>query len=147
MAKIGVIHGPNLNLLGARETSVYGTETLDEINARIAKGAGSDHEVRFFQSNSEGGIVDKLHEWRPWADGIVLNPGAYTHTSVAIRDAIAALALPVVETHLSNIHAREEFRKRSLLAPVCLGQISGFGPLSYLLALEALLDAIAEDNP
>ena len=142
MAKIGVIHGPNLNLLGTRETSVYGTMNLDEIDARITAKAGNEHEIRSFQSNSEGAIVDKFHEWQTWADGIIINPGAYTHTSVAIRDAIAAVSLPVVETHLSNIHAREEFRKTSLLAPVCLGQISGFGHFSYLLALEALLNAI-----
>ena len=139
MARIGVIHGPNLNLLGTREVTIYGSTTLDEINRDIAMTAGAAHEVKAFQSNSEGALVDKLHEWRSWADGIIINPGAYTHTSVALRDAIAAVGLPVVETHLSNIHAREEFRKTSLLAPVCLGQISGFGALSYRLALEALL--------
>jgi 3-dehydroquinate dehydratase-2 len=139
MTRIGVIHGPNLNLLGTREVSIYGSTTLDEINRDIAMTAGAAHEVKAFQSNSEGALVDKLHEWRSWADGIIINPGAYTHTSVALRDAIAAVGLPVVETHLSNIHAREEFRKTSLLAPVCLGQISGFGALSYRLALEALL--------
>ena len=111
MAKIGVIHGPNLNLLGTRETSVYGTKTLDEINGDLVRDAGSDHEVETFQSNAEGAIVDKFHEWRTWADGIIINPGDYTHTSVAIRDAIAGIDIPVVEAHLSNIHAREEFRK------------------------------------
>ena len=139
MARIGVIHGPNLNLLGTREVSIYGSTTLEEINRDIAMTAGASHEVEAFQSNSEGALVDQLHEWRSWADGIIINPGAYTHTSVALRDAIAAVGLPVVETHLSNIHAREEFRKTSLLAPVCLGQISGFGALSYRLALDALL--------
>ncbi len=143
MAKIGVIHGPNLNLLGTREVSIYGAATLDEINRDLAAAAGEAHEVKAFQSNSEGAIVDRFHEWRGWADGIIINPGAYTHTSVAIRDAIAAVALPVVECHLSNIHAREEFRKTSLLAPVCLGQISGFGALSYRLALTALLDCLS----
>ena len=142
MARIGIIHGPNLNLLGTRETGVYGTKTLDEINQDLVRQAGSDNEVSTYQSNSEGAIVDKFHEWQTWADGIIINPGAYTHTSVAIRDAIAAVSLPVVEAHLSNIHAREEFRKTSLLAPVCLGQISGFGPTSYRLALQALLDHI-----
>jgi 3-dehydroquinate dehydratase II len=143
MANIGVIHGPNLNLLGIRETSVYGTKSLDQIDRDIIRAAGEAHEIRSFQSNGEGAIVEKLHEWREWADGIILNPGGYTHTSVAIRDAIAAIELPVVECHLSNVHAREEFRKTSLTAPVCLGQISGFGPTSYLLALQALLSHLS----
>ena len=146
MAKIGVIHGPNLNLLGTREVSIYGSATLEEINRDIATAAGASHEVKAFQSNSEGAIVDKFHKWRDWADGIIINPGAYTHTSVAIRDAISAMAIPVVEAHLSNIHAREEFRKTSLLAPVCLGQISGFGALSYRLALEALLSYLQAET-
>ncbi len=143
MAHIGVIHGPNLNLLGIRETSVYGTKTLDQIDQDIIRAAGKSREIRTFQSNGEGAIVEKLHEWREWAEGIIINPGAYTHTSVAIRDAISAIDLPVVECHLSNIHAREEFRKTSLTAPVCLGQISGFGSTSYLLALQALLDHLS----
>lgn len=146
MARIGVIHGPNLNLLGSREVSVYGATTLDEIDQSLVAAAGDAHEVRFFQSNSEGAIVDKLHEWRDWADGVIMNPGAYTHTSVAIRDAVSAVALPVVEVHLSHIHAREEFRKTSLIAPVCAGQISGFGPDSYLLGLRALTDHLARQR-
>ena len=139
MANIGVMHGPNLNLLGLREPEVYGTTTLDDINQSIIDAAGPEHTVRTFQSNSEGGLIDQLHAWREWADGVIFNPGGYTHTSVAIRDAISAVALPVVETHLSNIHARESFRHTSLIAPVCIGQISGFGAHSYLLALGGLL--------
>lgn len=142
MANIGVIHGPNLNLLGTREVSIYGSKSLDDIDKDLAEAAGDTHEVRTFQSNSEGAIVDQLHEWREWADGVIINPGAYTHTSVAIRDAIAAVSLPVVEAHLSNIHAREAFRKTSLLAPVCVGQISGFGAFSYRLALDAILNTL-----
>ena len=145
MSNIGVIHGPNLNLLGVREPSVYGTVTLTDIDRQIAEAAGPGHSVRTFQSNSEGALVDKLHEWREWADGIILNPGAYTHTSVALRDAIAAVGLPVVETHLSNIHAREEFRHTSLTAPVCLGQICGFGANSYLIALQGLLGVLSRE--
>jgi 3-dehydroquinate dehydratase II len=144
MANIGVIHGPNLNLLGLREPEVYGTITLDEINRRLIETAGDDHTVRTFQSNSEGAIIDRLHGWRAWADGVIINPGAYTHTSVAIRDAIAGTGLKVVETHLTNIHAREPFRHVSLLAPVCIGQIAGFGPESYQLALQALLFLLQE---
>jgi 3-dehydroquinate dehydratase-2 len=138
MAKIGVIHGPNLNLLGTREPGVYGDVTLEEIDRRIAAAAG-EAEVRCFQSNVEGEIVDELQAMGGWADGIIINAAAYTHTSVAIRDAIAAIAPPVVEVHLSNVHAREEFRHTSLISPVCLGVIAGFGWQSYLLGLEALL--------
>ncbi len=141
MAQIGVIHGPNLNLLGLREPAIYGTCTLAEIDESI-KAAAKGHSVETFQSNSEGAIIEKLHEWREWADGVIINPGAYTHTSVAIRDAIKGTGLKVVETHLSNIHARESFRHTSLLAPVCIGQISGFGAASYLLALQGILQYI-----
>ncbi len=138
--KILLLHGPNLNLLGTREPEVYGKMTLEAINdAAMAHAALRQVELRAEQSNHEGALIDILHVARNWADGVVFNPGAYTHTSVALRDAISAIELPVVEIHLSNIHAREPFRHTSLLAPVCLGQISGFGWRGYLLAIDALL--------
>jgi len=139
--KILIINGPNLNLLGTREPGVYGTETLDNINKLIAKEAdklGVDCE--FFHSNSEGGIIDRLHN--SGANGIILNAGAYTHYSYAIRDAIASIMIPVIETHLSNTAAREEFRKTSVIAPVCRGSIIGFGSYSYILALYALKELL-----
>lgn len=138
--KIGVINGPNLNMLGTRETDVYGGETLEEILERLAERAaqlGVDMET--FQSNSEGDIVSRIQSCRGTIDGIIINPAAYTHTSVAVRDAVAASEVPCVEVHLSNIYAREEFRSTSLIAPVCMGQICGLGGQGYILALDGLV--------
>jgi 3-dehydroquinate dehydratase-2 len=145
MVAVLVIHGPNLNLLGEREPDVYGNITLSEINQRLVQ-AGDELglDVKTFQSNHEGALIDALQEARQWAQGIVFNPGGYTHTSVALRDAIVAIRLPVVEVHLSNIFAREEFRRQSLISPVCAGVISGFGWRSYLLALRAIADLTKE---
>lgn len=139
MRKILVIHGPNLNLLGKREPEIYGRFTLSEINKKLARKAKElKVQVDFFQSNSEGEIVDIIGNASKKYSGIIINPAAYTHTSVAIRDAISASGLPVIEVHLSNIYKREEFRQKSLIAGVVVGQISGFGPKSYELALEAI---------
>lgn len=139
MKKILVIHGPNLNLLGEREPGVYGTDTFESINNEIVSHA-LEYKIHcdVFQSNHEGEMIDELHLARKKYDGVVLNAGAYTHYSYAIRDAIAAIKIPVIEVHLSNIHARDEFRSRSVIAPVCVGQISGFGKNSYMLAVDAL---------
>ena len=139
-AKILVLHGPNLNLLGTREPGVYGHTTLAGINQALTELAGElSVELRTLQSNSEGALVDAIQGALEDCQGILINPAAYTHTSVAIRDAIAATALPAVEVHLSNVHAREPFRSHSYIAPVAVGQISGFGPDSYLLGLRALV--------
>lgn len=141
MTEILVLHGPNLNLLGAREPELYGYETLEDIDAALTGFAASRQaSLRILQSNHEGQLLDAIHDARHWASGILINPGAFTHYSIALRDAISAISLPCVEVHLSNIHAREPFRHTSVLAPVCLGQIVGFGWRSYLLGLRALLD-------
>ncbi|MBJ6749632.1 type II 3-dehydroquinate dehydratase [Geomonas anaerohicana] len=138
-AKILVLHGPNLNLLGVREPGVYGTTTLEGINQALRELAVElSLELDIVQSNSEGALVDAIQGAMGTCQGILINPAAYTHTSVAIRDAIAATALPAVEVHLSNVHAREPFRSHSFIAPVAVGQICGFGPDSYLLGLRAL---------
>ncbi|AEV68012.1 type II 3-dehydroquinate dehydratase [Acetivibrio clariflavus] len=138
MKKILIINGPNLNLLGTREKEVYGTETLDDIAKKVAEEAAKlNVNIEFFQSNHEGDIIDKIHAARGNTDAIIINPGAYTHYSIAIRDAIKAVEIPTIEIHLSNIHAREEFRSHSVIAPVCVGQICGFGSNSYILGLNA----------
>lgn len=140
MKKVKIINGPNINLTGLREPSVYGSETLRDINAMIEeKGAEMGFQCDFFQSNSEGELINEIHSVLLGGyDGCVINAGAYTHYSYAIRDAIAATGKPFVEVHMSNIHAREEFRHTSVIAPVCVGQIAGFGKNSYVLALRAL---------
>ncbi len=135
-----LLNGPNLNLLGSREPEVYGSDTLDDIVAGLREYAtGMDVRLIDFQSNIEGELVDRLHEARGEVDGVVFNPGAFTHYSVALRDAVSATELPCVETHLSNTLAREEFRHTSMIAPVCIGIVAGFGPASYRIALDALL--------
>jgi 3-dehydroquinate dehydratase-2 len=135
-----VIHGPNLNLLGKREPAIYGRLTLKQIDQRLqAHASEAGYELKTFQSNGEGALIDAIHDAADWADGIIINAGAYTHTSIALRDAISSVSLPTIEVHLSNVHAREPFRHKSLIAPVCLGAIAGFGWRSYLLGLDGLL--------
>ncbi|MGD8403384.1 MAG: type II 3-dehydroquinate dehydratase [Anaerolineales bacterium] len=139
--KILVLHGPNLNLLGTREPEVYGSMTMGEIDARLTERARElGAEVTCKQSNHEGALIDALQDAREWADGVIFNPGGYTHTSVALRDAITAIGIPVVEVHLSNVYAREEFRHNALLSAVCTGKITGFGWKSYMLGLNALIE-------
>lgn len=142
--KILVLHGPNLNLLGTREPEVYGRDTLDDINGRLrAIAVNEKSELRIAQSNHEGALIDELHKAKADRfDGVLINPGALTHYSYALRDAIAAIELPTVEVHLSNVHKREEFRHRSVLAAVCLGQVLGFGAKSYELGLDGLIEKL-----
>jgi len=141
MKKILVIHGPNLNLLGEREPGIYGNENIESLNAEIIRRANMKNmECEVFQSNHEGEIIDRLHEARKNFDGVIINAGAYTHYSYAIRDAIAGIKIPVIEVHISNINSREEFRSKSVIAPVCRGSICGFGFLSYYLAVEAMAE-------
>lgn len=141
--QILIIHGPNLNLLGTREPKIYGKTSLTEINKSLLKLADKKKmRLKIVQSNHEGEIVDLIGKSKGKYSAIIINPAAYTHTSVAIRDAILAAAIPTIEVHLSNIYSREEFRQHSLIAPVCIGQISGFGSTSYLLALQAATDLI-----
>jgi 3-dehydroquinate dehydratase II len=148
MLKILLMHGPNLNLLGWREPGIYGTVGFDEINARMKRVAEENGvELRVFQSNSEGALVDAIHDARNWADGIVINPGAYAHYSIAIRDALSAVKLPTIEVHLSNVHAREEFRHKLVLSPVCVAVICGLGWRSYLHGLLALIEILKDRAP
>jgi len=143
--KIVVIQGPNLNMLGHREQAVYGAMKLEEIHSQMEAVAKQNSiEIEFFQSNLEGEIVDKIQECLGDADGIIINPAAYTHTSIAIRDAISAVSLPAIEVHISNIYRREEFRQKSMTAPVCTGQISGFGPFGYHLAMISMMQMLSE---
>ncbi len=147
MIKILVLHGPNLNLLGKREPGVYGVTTLADIEQMLAQTAQSvEVQLEFLQSNHEGALVDAIHSAMDRCQGILINPGAYTHTSVAIRDAVAGVNLPTVEVHLSNIHRREAFRQHSYIAPVAIGQISGFGAESYRLGLQALVSYLKQTN-
>jgi len=145
--RIALIHGPNLNMLGIRDPDIYGKDTFDSLNKRLeghAKSLGC--EIRIYQSNSEGAIIDFIQDAMSWAEAIVINPGAYTHYSYAIRDAVADSRLPTIEVHLSNVHAREDFRRHSVISPVSTGQIVGFGPHSYLLAIEAAKTLVEQSH-
>ncbi len=148
MRKIVVIHGPNLNFLGIRETSIYGKDNFNTLNQTILERGRQLHlTIDIFQSNHEGILIDTLQQcFKDQVDGIIINPGAFTHYSYALRDAIASISIPTIEVHISNIHTREEFRHHSVTAPVCIGQISGFGTNSYLLALEAFSMRYTEEE-
>jgi 3-dehydroquinate dehydratase-2 len=145
MMKFLILHGPNLNLLGTREPEIYGSMMLEDINTKlIGLGKEFDAELKCVQSNHEGVLIDALHDARGWASGVVFNPGGYTHTSIALRDAVIASDVPVVEVHLSNVYAREEFRQSSMISAVCVGKIVGFGWRSYELGLRALVAVIQD---
>jgi len=146
MINILVLHGPNLNMLGEREPEIYGSQSLNELDSWLLKMCEEmGIKLRTQQSNHEGELIDAIQEARKWADGIVFNPGGYTHTSVALRDAIAGIGIPVIEVHLSNVDSRESFRRKSLISPVCLGKISGFGWRSYSLALLGIRDFVSDN--
>lgn len=139
VVKVLVLHGPNINLTGFREPDFYGKKTLEEIDEEIrTEAARHTIEVRILQSNSEGVLIDTIQEHRRWADAIIINPGALTHYSIGLRDALTSVRMPVIEVHMSNVHAREEFRRQSVISPVTVGQIVGFGSMGYLLALQAV---------
>ena len=143
--RVLVVHGTNLNTIGTREHDVYGSLTVDDINEELGKVAsGANAELEFFQSNHEGALIDRIQEARSWADGVLINPAGLTHTSIALRDALVATELPVVEVHLSNVHTRETFRHHSYVSGVALGVIAGFGASSYRLGLQALLESLSE---
>ena len=143
--KILILHGPNLNLLGTREPEIYGSMTLENINQKMIElGKEFGAEVKCLQSNHEGVLIDALQDARTWANGVVFNPGGYTHTSIALRDAISAIGIPVVEAHLSNVYAREEFRHVSMISAVCKGKVTGFGWKSYELGLRGLIEILGD---